>query len=68
MRWNVLAAIIVAFVLALASAVQAEPVRIPKTGVPAFSFDAPAGWRIVYDKYDNLKFATQTTASRCNCR
>jgi hypothetical protein len=57
MRWNVLAAIVVAFVLGLASAVNAEPVRIPKTGVPAFSFDAPAGWQIVYDKYGNLQFS-----------
>jgi hypothetical protein len=56
MRWNALAAIVIAFTLSLASATQAETVRIPKTGVPAFSFNAPAGWRIVYDQHGNLQF------------
>ena len=32
-------------VLALATGIaQADPVRVPKTGEPAFAFDAPAGW------------------------
>jgi hypothetical protein len=56
MRCNVLPAIAAAFVLGLALAVQAEPVRLPRAGDPAFAFDAPAGWRIVYDQRANLQF------------
>jgi hypothetical protein len=62
MRWHVLAAIVVAFGLALPSATQAEPVRIPTTGVPAFAFDAPAGWRITYDQHSNLGFVRASVA------
>ena len=53
---KILAGIVLAFVLMLSPAAQAESVRIPKEGSPAFAFDAPPGWRIVYDEYNNLQF------------
>lgn len=52
----IMAGIVMAFVLALSPAAQAEMVRIPKEGSPAFAFDAPPGWRIVYDAHNNLQF------------
>ena len=43
-------------VVALATGIaQADPVRVPKTGDPAFAFDVPAGWTIFYDEYGNLR-------------
>ena len=44
------------FVAVLATGVaQADSVRVPKTGVPAFAFDTPAGWTILYDEFGNLR-------------
>lgn len=50
------AGIVAALVVAVASSAIAEPVRLPKEGLPAFAFSAPAGWRVVYDPHGNLQF------------
>lgn len=31
------------------------PMRLPKSGEPAFAFDAPTGWASLYDEYGNLR-------------
>jgi hypothetical protein len=47
---------IAALALMLAVPVQAEPVRIPQQGEPAYAFNAPPGWQIIYDEHQNLQF------------
>jgi len=55
---------LVLFLIALAAGVaQAESVRMPKTGVPAFAFDAPPGWAVLYDEFGNLRLTAQDRAS-----
>ena len=39
----------------LALPAMAEPVRMPRGGVPAYAFDAPSGWEVHYDG-DRLQF------------
>jgi hypothetical protein len=56
MSLKVLMGIVVGFALLLAPAAQAELVRIPKQGEPAYAFDAPPGWKINYDDHQNLQF------------
>lgn len=34
---------------------RADSVRIPKTGDPAFAFNTPSGWEIVYDEFGNVR-------------
>jgi hypothetical protein len=46
-----------------AGAAQAESVRMPKTGVPAFAFDAPPGWTVLYDEYGNLRLTAEDHTS-----
>jgi hypothetical protein len=39
-----------------ASAAQAEALRLPVSGVPAFVVNVPPGWTSQYDKWGNLGF------------
>jgi hypothetical protein len=46
-----------------AAAVQAAPVRIPTIGTPAFAFDAPSGWNVLYDDFGNLRLSADDKSS-----
>ncbi len=50
-------------VLASSQTSRAETVRVPATGEPAFAFDAPSGWMIIYDQYGNAEFVANDHAS-----
>jgi hypothetical protein len=54
---KILMGIVVGFALLLATTAQAELVRIPKQGEPAYAFDTPPGWKITYDEHGNLHLA-----------
>ncbi len=54
MRKGLLSFLLIVVALATGSA-QADSVRVPKTGDPAFAFAVPAGWTIFYDEYGNLR-------------
>lgn len=47
MRCRFLASLALAFLLAAASVAQAEMVRVPKSGEPAYAFEAPLGWEVI---------------------
>lgn len=46
-----------------AVAARAETVRLPATGTPAYSFNVPDGWIIVYDQYGNLRISAADKSS-----
>lgn len=54
MHRMILAAVTAVFVMAAAPAVSAETLRVPKTGTPAFTVEAPPGWISEYDDANNL--------------
>ena len=57
MPFKALIGCVAALVLMLSTIAQAQqPVRIPQQGEPAYAFDAPPGWKIVYDEHHNLQF------------
>ncbi len=44
-------------VLFYAGTASAETVRLPSSGEPAYSFEVPSGWVVVYDQYGNLRIS-----------